>query len=269
MIFRTTQRVSSKLGVACIDMSDRRPSMVEWYCNLITVRRRQFFLFTHAPSLFSFWTPAAGSTRDAFGAMFRRRATETLRQYEFSETDAANVLDDGPDVFARATDRSVIGSMVDFAKMCRHVVDHEGGLEHMSPGAMNDIANESPMSKIGMANPTTYLREVLRRERPHHIAVHRTAARGARPAGGRCGVNVSEKKLSPSDSIRTADVLLKAGIDINQEAFREHNWKATPLWYAVSRGQNLRLASQPSSCSSSMAPISMRLQRTGPRSSVR
>jgi uncharacterized protein len=57
-----------------------------------------------------------------------------------------------------------------------------------------------------------------------------------------CGVNVSEKKLSPGDSVGTADVLLSAGIDINQEAFREHNWRATPLWYAVSRGQNLYLA---------------------------
>ena len=57
-----------------------------------------------------------------------------------------------------------------------------------------------------------------------------------------CGVNVREEKLSPVDSVRTADLLLSAGIDINHEAFSEHNWKATPLWYAVSRGQNLQLA---------------------------
>ena len=57
-----------------------------------------------------------------------------------------------------------------------------------------------------------------------------------------CGVNVREKKLPPVQSVRTADVLLSAGIDINQEAFRGHDWKATPLWYAISRGQNLKLA---------------------------
>jgi uncharacterized protein len=57
-----------------------------------------------------------------------------------------------------------------------------------------------------------------------------------------CGVDVSRKTLSPGHSVRTADVLLNAGIDINQEAFREHNWKATPLWYTVSRGRNLHLA---------------------------
>lgn len=57
-----------------------------------------------------------------------------------------------------------------------------------------------------------------------------------------CGVNPRARKLRPGDSIKTADVLLRAGLDINQEAFREGTWKATPLWYAVSRGENLALA---------------------------
>jgi hypothetical protein len=169
------------LKVACTDVTASRPSVLEWYCNLVTVRRRQFFLFTHAPSLFSFWTPVTGSTRVDFGVMFRRCATETLRQYEFSEPDIANLIDGGPDLFARATDRGVIGSMVDFAKMLRHAVDYAGGLEHLLPRAMNDVANESPMSKIGMENPAEYLQHVLRHERPHNIAVRQTGARVARP----------------------------------------------------------------------------------------
>jgi hypothetical protein len=45
-----------------------------------------------------------------------------------------------------------------------------------------------------------------------------------------------------SDSVETADVLLAAGLDIDREAFREGSWKATPLWFAVARGQNQLLA---------------------------
>ena len=180
MIFRATQKVSSKLRIACTVITHGDLSIVEWYCNLITVRRRQFFLFTHAPSLFSFWAPAAGSTRDDFGSMFRRCAADTLRDYGFSNGDTAKVIDDGPDVFAKAADRGVIGSMVDYGKMLRHAVDYEGGLEHLGPRAMNDIANESPMRKIGMENPAEYLRQVLRTEKPHNIALHRTGARVAR-----------------------------------------------------------------------------------------
>ena len=42
--------------------------------------------------------------------------------------------------------------------------------------------------------------------------------------------------------MRTADVLLAHGLDIDAEAFTEDAWKATPLWFAVARGRNLALA---------------------------
>lgn len=180
MIFRATQNVSSKLRITCITIADSQLSIVEWYCNLIVVRRRQFFLFTHASSLFSFWAPAAGSTRDRFGQVFRQHATDTLIDYGFSRADTAKLIDDGPDAFAKATDRGVIGSMVDFAKMLRHAVDCQGGLERLGRRAMNDIANDSPMRRIGMESPAEYLRQVLRAARPHNITVHRTGARAAR-----------------------------------------------------------------------------------------
>jgi uncharacterized protein len=57
-----------------------------------------------------------------------------------------------------------------------------------------------------------------------------------------CGVNPKRAKLAPEDSVKTAEVLLRRGLDINQEAFTEGAWKATPLWFAVARGENLMLA---------------------------
>ena len=51
--------------------------------------------------------------------------------------------------------------MVDYAKMLLYSVDYEGGLERMSTRSMNDIANECPMSKIGMTSPARYLQQVL------------------------------------------------------------------------------------------------------------
>jgi uncharacterized protein len=59
-----------------------------------------------------------------------------------------------------------------------------------------------------------------------------------------CGVKVRERRLQVVDSIKMAEVLLTAGLDINQEAFREENpeFRATPLWYAIAHGQNLKLA---------------------------
>lgn len=45
-----------------------------------------------------------------------------------------------------------------------------------------------------------------------------------------------------SDAVKLAALLLDQGIDVNEPAFTEGNWEATPLWYAVGRGRNLPLA---------------------------
>ena len=42
-------------------------------------------------------------------------------------------------------------------------------------------------------------------------------------------------------SVETADVLLGMGFAIDEPAFTEDEWKATPLWHAVGRGRNLVL----------------------------
>jgi hypothetical protein len=54
----------------------------------------------------------------------------------------------------------------------------------------------------------------------------------ARPSPGRGAVK----------SVATADVLVGLGFDIDDAAFTEDTWRATPLWHAVARGQNLLLA---------------------------
>ncbi|MFI4973590.1 MAG: ankyrin repeat domain-containing protein [Caulobacterales bacterium] len=57
-----------------------------------------------------------------------------------------------------------------------------------------------------------------------------------------CGAAVKGDAARAEASVETAKVLLAAGLPIDQEAFREGDWKATPLWYAVGRGENLTLA---------------------------
>ena len=57
-----------------------------------------------------------------------------------------------------------------------------------------------------------------------------------------CGVHIGANATRRRASVKTAEVLIDAGIDINEEAFREGEWKATPLWYAVGRGKNMKLA---------------------------
>jgi ankyrin repeat protein len=58
-----------------------------------------------------------------------------------------------------------------------------------------------------------------------------------------CSVNVKKNKRTVANSVRTADVLLRAGLDVNEPAFREgDDFQATPLWFAIAFGENLPLA---------------------------
>jgi ankyrin repeat protein len=60
---------------------------------------------------------------------------------------------------------------------------------------------------------------------------------------------------APDRATRLARLLLEAGADIDAPAFTEGAWQATPLWYAVSRGENvamsrflLRQGAKPENC---------------------
>jgi ankyrin repeat protein len=56
-------------------------------------------------------------------------------------------------------------------------------------------------------------------------------------------VNVKKTKRSAAASVKTAGVLLEAGIDVNDPAFEEEDgFRATPLWFAIAFGENLPLA---------------------------
>ncbi|MBV8134536.1 MAG: ankyrin repeat domain-containing protein [Deltaproteobacteria bacterium] len=57
-----------------------------------------------------------------------------------------------------------------------------------------------------------------------------------------CGGDLDGDQRKAADSLKTAEVLVDAGLSIHQEAFTEGRWKATPLWFAIARGRNLLLA---------------------------
>ena len=55
-------------------------------------------------------------------------------------------------------------------------------------------------------------------------------------------VDAHKRDLDPADAIPLAGALLDLGIGVNAAAFTEGTWRATALWYAVSRGGNIDLA---------------------------
>jgi uncharacterized protein len=97
----------------------------------------------------------------------------------------------------------------------------------------------------------TALLELVKKLRAREVRtalIANPALRDVRDERGRnwlhiaCGVNVAKRRLPPRDAVRTADVLLEAGLQLDSVAFREKNFEATPLWYSIAWGRNAVLA---------------------------
>jgi hypothetical protein len=80
-----------------------------------------------------------------------------------------------------------------------------------------------------------------------HALAESPALLGARDERGRtwlhlCCARPANSAEDAAASVATADVLMAAGLDLNDAAFTEGAWRATPLWCAIGRGRNLVLA---------------------------
>ena len=57
-----------------------------------------------------------------------------------------------------------------------------------------------------------------------------------------CGVDITKRQATAvRNSIKLAEILLERGLDINDAAFTEENFRATPLWFAIAFGKNIEL----------------------------
>lgn len=71
--------------------------------------------------------------------------------------------------------------------------------------------------------------------------VHHADQRGRNWLHLCASVDAGKRGLEPADALPLAEALLDFGIDVNAAAFTEGTWRATPLWYAVARGNNIDL----------------------------
>ena len=76
----------------------------------------------------------------------------------------------------------------------------------------------------------------------HPDLLHHADERGRNWLHLCAGIDAHKRGLDPTDAIPLAAALLDLGIDVNAAAFTEGTWRATALWYAISRGGNIDLA---------------------------
>lgn len=135
----------------------------DWYANLLRVGRRECVVFASERTLLTFLS--AGLTRDAirdFASLFRA-GLRTLLEHEGVSPDVIEpVLDEYREVaLAHTTDRSVLGSLNDLARMAAALIQEAGGLGDCDLAAVNRRLNRTPMGRLQMASPVEATRRVL------------------------------------------------------------------------------------------------------------
>jgi hypothetical protein len=165
MNFRCTKKAQERLRLTPSKLAPvpEAVTITDWHCNVVTLGRRPYFLFAHSLSLYAFYVPVAGNTAlDAFGRAFREQLKAALGFERIPvEGGLAKLTDEGPDSLCPASDRRILGTMVDHANMSWFVVDDAGGVDDRVLVKILDHINESPMSILDGHSPRYVLRAIL------------------------------------------------------------------------------------------------------------
>jgi hypothetical protein len=164
MNFRCTTKAQRRLRLTPSALASVSPDVfaTDWHCNVVTLGKRPFFLFAHSLSLYAFYVPVAGnSNQEAFAWAFRQHLAQALAREGLSASARRKLMDDGPDTLCKATDRRVIGTMVDHAHMSQFAVGDFGRVDEHVLSHIHKAINESPMSVLGMERPRHMLKTLL------------------------------------------------------------------------------------------------------------
>jgi hypothetical protein len=166
LTLRCTEKVRKRLHLGPALLTATPAAIVaaaDWHCHVLTLARRPTFMVTHSLSLFTVLFPAAGAASPAgLAAAVRHHVRDALARHGYPPGAAGRILDDEEAHFSRATDRSVLGSMNDFADMAFWAVHEHGSADPALLAATADEQmNRAPMSRLGMGRPREVLRLLL------------------------------------------------------------------------------------------------------------
>jgi hypothetical protein len=164
-LIRCTKRLVKELKakVAMAPEQTGAALLGDWYANLLWIERRKCVIFTSGRTHLTFFV--AGVTQDAlrdFATFFRRGLRQLLEGEGFTPAVVERVLDDYQELaLAPTSDRSVLGSLNDLARLAAARAEYFGGLSRIPPGEMNHDLNLTPMGRLQMRAPIDATANVL------------------------------------------------------------------------------------------------------------
>ncbi|WP_049722974.1 DUF6933 domain-containing protein [Gilvimarinus polysaccharolyticus] len=166
LIFRNTQKVSKEIGLKKGDIvdTDNEGYLGSWFCNIVTVNHRKCLIFCHSTTLYCFWVPAV-KKKDFSNIieLFLKNLALNLKSEGIAEVTIENLLNeyDSP-LFSKTNNRSVLGSMNDYAYLFEAYVEPLGpaGCDIL---AVNKKINTAPMSALKYSSGINEMKRLLMR----------------------------------------------------------------------------------------------------------
>lgn len=146
-----------------VDTDERQEGFGDWYANLIWIEGKKCLLFTSAHTLFSFLIPNVQKENlYDLGLVFRNNIKEALHTIKIPISSIAKfLLALGEIRIGRTQNKSVLGSMNDYAYQYKIHVLQRDGLQNCDIADITRLVNDSPMRAIGYESGKTLMRQYL------------------------------------------------------------------------------------------------------------
>ena len=186
-LIRCTKVLLTELDARVASAAESAPAarLGDWYAHLLRIDRKKCVIFTSECTLLTFL--AVGLDRAAirdYASLFRNGLRQVLEGEGFASGQIDRVLDQYRElILAPTTDRSVLGSLNDLARMAAAHIERDGGLRNCDLGAITRQLNRTPMGRLQMASPLAATRRVLEGGEPAANSTHPPALRRKKRPG--------------------------------------------------------------------------------------
>ncbi len=162
-LIRCTQKLIKELRIEPSEKEAQSGYIGGWHANLLRIERRKCVLFTNDLTLYSFFVPGLKRPEfERFQEVFRQNLLKCLVNDGFSQTQVERVLSEYQTIgIAKTNNRSVLGSMNEFAFQLEYRIASFGGLENTDLIILNSELNRTLMGAIKYMCSIKLLRSML------------------------------------------------------------------------------------------------------------
>ena len=156
-----THKLAKELGMKLSSPTTQNEGLGNWYANLLRIERRKCVLFTHEQSLYSLFVPSLKKPEfQHLDDIFVRALFKQLHAEMFTQGQIEKILEeyDGNISYAKTENRSLLGSMNDFALHIKSEVQSRQTLANVDMLLLARRLNRIPFKAIGFEYPETLFR---------------------------------------------------------------------------------------------------------------